>query len=146
MSSSSSQSASASSRGEPTSASRPPGGNESSKFECAICFEEATEPVVTRCGHLYCWACLHDWLVDGKEECPVCKAGVTVDSLIPIYGTAGGNQQDPRLRGIPQRPTAERTPNSHSVANSGGAPVRTSAAGTAGPQPSGTQQQQQQRQ
>jgi len=71
----------------------------------------------------------------------MCKAAVTVDSLIPLY-TTGGDEQDPRLRGIPQRPTAERTPNSHSVANSGGAPVRTSAAGTAGPQPSGTQQQQ----
>jgi len=112
------------------------------RFACGICKEGATEPVVTRCGHMYCWACLGKWLLEEDQtSCPVCKAGVTVDSLIPIYGTAGGNQQDPRLRGIPQRPTAERTPNSHSVASGGGAPVGTSAAGTAGPQPSGTQQQ-----
>mmetsp|Transcript_40905 Transcript_40905/g.131551 ORF Transcript_40905/g.131551 Transcript_40905/m.131551 type:complete len:112 (+) Transcript_40905:81-416(+) len=31
-------------------------------FECNICLEAAAEPVVTRCGHLFCWACLHQWL------------------------------------------------------------------------------------
>ncbi|GFH30751.1 RING-type domain-containing protein [Haematococcus lacustris] len=27
-------------------------------FECNICLELASEPVVTLCGHLYCWPCL----------------------------------------------------------------------------------------
>ena len=26
---------------------------EGSKFECVICFDVASEPVVTKCGHLY---------------------------------------------------------------------------------------------
>jgi E3 ubiquitin-protein ligase RNF5 len=29
-------------------------------FECTICFENAKEPVVTNCGHLYCWPCIFE--------------------------------------------------------------------------------------
>ena len=29
-------------------------------YECVICMETAKEPVVTRCGHLYCWPCIYD--------------------------------------------------------------------------------------
>ena len=29
------------------------------QFECNICFDAARDPVVTQCGHLYCWPCLH---------------------------------------------------------------------------------------
>jgi RING-type zinc-finger len=28
-------------------------------FECNVCLELASEPVVTLCGHLYCWPCLY---------------------------------------------------------------------------------------
>lgn len=31
----------------------------STAFDCNICFETPTDPVVTRCGHLYCWKCLY---------------------------------------------------------------------------------------
>jgi len=27
-----------------------------SQYECNICLETAVEPVVTFCGHLFCWA------------------------------------------------------------------------------------------
>lgn len=33
-----------------------------SRFDCNICLEPVTEPVVSRCGHLYCWPCLYRWL------------------------------------------------------------------------------------
>jgi zinc-RING finger domain len=29
------------------------------QFDCNICFDAARDPVVTQCGHLYCWPCLH---------------------------------------------------------------------------------------
>src|ERR1700737_3272066 len=29
------------------------------QFDCNICFDAARDPVVTQCGHLYCWACIH---------------------------------------------------------------------------------------
>ena len=30
-----------------------------SAFECNVCLELASDPVVTLCGHLYCWPCLY---------------------------------------------------------------------------------------
>jgi len=36
------------------------------RFTCAICLEIVSdEPVVTKCGHLYCWSCLYQWLEPG---------------------------------------------------------------------------------
>ncbi|CAN0221132.1 unnamed protein product, partial [Ectocarpus fasciculatus] len=34
-------------------------GEEDSYFECNICLDGVREPVVTRCGHLFCWPCLY---------------------------------------------------------------------------------------
>lgn len=78
----------------------------SGHFECNICFDDATEPVVTRCGHLYCWACLSSWLDRGQLECPVCKAGVSCENVIPLYGRGDTTKRD--CRTSTQRPRAER--------------------------------------
>lgn len=32
---------------------------EATAFQCNICYELAKEPVVTLCGHLYCWPCVY---------------------------------------------------------------------------------------
>ena len=56
-----------------------------SQFECNVCFDPASNPVVTKCGHLFCWSCLLSWL-QRAHDCPVCKAGVTRDEVIPIFG------------------------------------------------------------
>ncbi|CAA6662673.1 unnamed protein product [Spirodela intermedia] len=57
-------------------------------FDCNICLEDAAEPVVTLCGHLYCWPCIYKWLhLEGKAPaCPVCKAAVSQTALVPLYG------------------------------------------------------------
>ena len=31
-------------------------------FECNICLDVATDPVVTQCGHLYCWPCIYKYV------------------------------------------------------------------------------------
>lgn len=36
-----------------------PINDDASHFECNVCLEVAQEPVVTLCGHLYCWPCLY---------------------------------------------------------------------------------------
>jgi hypothetical protein len=80
-----------------------------SRFSCNICFDAVVEPVVTRCGHLYCWPCLFRWLEPGmlpeerqslgmsyvynnnnsgvinRRECPVCKSECSLSSLVPVF-------------------------------------------------------------
>ncbi len=80
------------------------------RFSCSICTDAVMEPVVTHCGHLYCWSCLYRWLENGmtvqernelfgfsalhsnnpyydpsKRVCPVCRAPCSVKRVIPIY-------------------------------------------------------------
>ncbi|XP_022766829.1 uncharacterized protein LOC111311586 isoform X2 [Durio zibethinus] len=86
--------------------------NDGSFFGCNICLDLAREPVVTCCGHLFCWSCLYRWLhvYSDAKECPVCKGEVTVKTLTPIYGR--GNithepEEDSDLK-IPPRPAGRR--------------------------------------
>ncbi|GAB2230762.1 hypothetical protein Drorol1_Dr00015050 [Drosera rotundifolia] len=66
-------------------------------FDCSICFESAYEPVVTLCGHLFCWACIFKWLrlrsIEPAQTCPVCKANISESLLVPLYGR-GGSRDD----------------------------------------------------
>lgn len=78
------------------------------RFSCNICLDAVSEPVVTQCGHLYCWPCLYKWLEPGmytcerarltgmatssrippdssRRVCPVCKAPCSVSAIVPIY-------------------------------------------------------------
>ncbi len=55
-------------------------------FDCNICFEPANSPVVTGCGHLYCWPCLEVWLGKGARDCPVCRGYLDDNNIIPILG------------------------------------------------------------
>ncbi|PAA89340.1 hypothetical protein BOX15_Mlig003093g1 [Macrostomum lignano] len=83
----------------------------SQQFECNICLETATEPVVSHCGHLFCWACVYRWMeTQGRSpSCPVCKSGISRDKVIPLYGRGGsGNTTDPRSR-VPPRPQGQRS-------------------------------------
>lgn len=87
---------------------------EAGNFQCNICLDLAQEPVVTLCGHLFCWPCLYEWLHDHSRssECPVCKATVVEEEIVPLY--CGGNSSThPQYRSttrvdIPSRPAAGR--------------------------------------
>ncbi|CAL1265438.1 unnamed protein product [Larinioides sclopetarius] len=78
-------------------------------FECNICLDTAKDAVISYCGHLFCWPCLHRWLETrpNRQVCPVCKAAISKDKVIPLYGR-GGSQQDPRDK-LPPRPPGQRT-------------------------------------
>ncbi|KAL8192480.1 hypothetical protein R6Q57_027665 [Mikania cordata] len=60
-------------------------------FDCSICLDFAKDPVVTLCGHLYCWPCIYKWLsfqTDSENNplCPVCKCEISKTSMVPLYG------------------------------------------------------------
>ena len=57
-------------------------------FECNICLDVARDAVISMCGHLFCWPCLHTWLETrpNRQICPVCKAGIGKDKVVPLYG------------------------------------------------------------
>ena len=78
-------------------------------FECNICLDFARNAVISLCGHLFCWPCLHQWLETRPQRqiCPVCKAGIGRDKVIPLYGR-DGDQKDPRDIPIPPRPRGQR--------------------------------------
>lgn len=66
-----------------------------SMFDCNICLDSPTDPIVTQCGHLFCWPCIYQW-IERSTLCPVCKAGITKENVIPIYGR-GQEKKDPRF-------------------------------------------------
>ena len=81
------------------------------RFSCNVCLDVVKDPVVTQCGHLYCWPCLYRWLKTHHTTCPVCKSGVTQENVIPIY--IRGVEHDPRLKAmdgseVPNRPQGHR--------------------------------------
>ena len=64
-----------------------------SKWNCKICLGDLKQPVVTQCGHLFCWKCMYRWWQQEKS-CPVCKGGIPTSKpphLTPIYGHDGDN-------------------------------------------------------
>ncbi|XP_030543506.1 E3 ubiquitin-protein ligase RMA1H1-like isoform X1 [Rhodamnia argentea] len=96
-------------------------GNSIGSFDCNICLESAQEPVITLCGHLYCWPCIYKWLhvqsaslaSDEHPQCPVCKSEISHTAMVPLYGR-GHCSSELELEGkssnravvIPPRPAA----------------------------------------
>ncbi|XP_057458369.1 uncharacterized protein LOC130749098 isoform X1 [Lotus japonicus] len=84
-------------------------------FDCNICLEMARDPVLTCCGHLFCWPCFYklSYAYSNARECPVCNGEVTEADLVPIYGKSSSSG-DHRLEleeaglSIPPRPMAQR--------------------------------------
>ncbi|CAN4094128.1 unnamed protein product [Withania somnifera] len=97
--------------------------NLSGGFECNICLDLVHDPVVTLCGHLYCWPCIYKWIhfqsislenTDNQQpNCPVCKAEVSQKTLIPLYGRGQATKPSPGKAPnlgivIPHRPSSPR--------------------------------------
>ncbi|MQL74958.1 hypothetical protein Taro_007321, partial [Colocasia esculenta] len=91
-----------------------------SQFGCNVCLETARDPVVTYCGHLFCWPCLYRWVAvhSPLRDCPVCKSAVEIGpvrlTVSPIYGppVAGDQERDPD---VPPRPRGRRIPRGRSA-------------------------------
>ncbi|XP_027344184.1 uncharacterized protein LOC113856536 [Abrus precatorius] len=91
------------------------GGCAGNLFDCNICLDMARDPVLTCCGHLFCWPCFYKlpYAYSNAKECPVCKGEVTDEGVIPIYGNANVDSSgqlelnETELR-VPARPHAPR--------------------------------------
>ncbi|XP_018104435.1 E3 ubiquitin-protein ligase RNF170 isoform X2 [Xenopus laevis] len=65
-----------------------------SDMTCPVCLQQATFPVETNCGHLFCGSCIiaywryGTWL--GAINCPICRQTVTL--LFPLFGAT--DQED----------------------------------------------------
>ncbi|KAK4749794.1 hypothetical protein SAY87_027243 [Trapa incisa] len=100
------------------------GYNQNNGFECNICLDQVKDPVVTLCGHLYCWHCIYRWLesqraspcdMEEPQQCPVCKSEISQTRLIPLYGR-GQATRNTKNKGhqlgiaVPPRPLAPILP------------------------------------
>ncbi|XP_028771032.1 uncharacterized protein LOC114728283 [Neltuma alba] len=84
-------------------------------FDCNICLDMARDPILTCCGHLFCWPCFYQvsYAYSNVRECPVCKGEVAETGIIPIYGNkddSSNRQLELKESGftIPPRPQAHR--------------------------------------
>ncbi|KAH7096631.1 hypothetical protein BKA62DRAFT_718995 [Auriculariales sp. MPI-PUGE-AT-0066] len=76
-------------------------------WDCGICLQPASNPCVTRCGHLFCEQDLGTWFrskATTEFQCPVCSAACIPDrDVVPIFGR-GRRPSDPESPTRP-RPT-----------------------------------------
>ena len=84
--------------------------SDNSQYECNICLDTARDAVISLCGHLFCWPCLHCWIETKphNQTCPVCKSAISKEKVIPLYGRNSTDKKDPRDK-IPPRPQGQRS-------------------------------------
>lgn len=55
------------------------------QWTCPICFDKLQSPVVTYCGHVFCYDCIDRWL-QKSDKCPICTKHVDRNDLIVVPG------------------------------------------------------------
>jgi predicted RNA-binding protein YlxR (DUF448 family) len=68
--------------------------SESGDLSCLICIDKFDEPTVTKCGHMFCKACIQECIVHGNKKCPVCRKSLGAKDLIRFYGFYGVKSSD----------------------------------------------------
>jgi hypothetical protein len=86
--------------------------NSGNFYDCNICLDMAKDPILTCCGHLFCWACFYkvSYVDSTSKECPVCKGEVTDSNVTPIYGNGNETRSSDSADDskLPPRPKARR--------------------------------------
>lgn len=100
---------------QPSSSATTINSHNAGPFDCNICISQAEDPVVTCCGHLYCWPCLFTW-VRRTSCCAVCRCLLRPHLIFPIYGNSEDvpfQYHNVSRRSIPPRPAGTRFSNQH---------------------------------
>ncbi|CAI8616779.1 unnamed protein product [Vicia faba] len=53
-------------------------------FNCPICMGPLVEEMSTRCGHIFCKACIKS-AISAQAKCPTCRKKITVKELIRVF-------------------------------------------------------------
>ncbi|CAG7838646.1 unnamed protein product [Allacma fusca] len=76
-----------------------------SKVNCNICFAFASDKkddsfVNTPCGHIFHHDCIRCWISKVSENpvCPICRANITLESLVKLYGVSPVKRQMSNLK------------------------------------------------
>lgn len=56
--------------------------DERDDLDCNICLFSSTEPVVTPCGHIFCWACLYRYASFNRDNQPIINMNVSTNQAI----------------------------------------------------------------
>lgn len=60
--------------------------NAPESVECPICVTYLDNPVVLRCGHLFCSTCINRWNTHSeKPKCPMCREHVDNQIVLPVH-------------------------------------------------------------
>jgi zinc finger of C3HC4-type, RING len=77
-------------------------------FDCSICLNYVELPVVTQCGHLFCWACIYQWARKSSicSICPICKCDLDISTVVTIFSK--GKSRIGGEYGMPNPPPVKR--------------------------------------
>ncbi|KAF1971405.1 hypothetical protein BU23DRAFT_555945 [Bimuria novae-zelandiae CBS 107.79] len=70
-----------------------------SQEDCPICLDTLKEPVITKCAHIFCTACI-DTVIRAQHKCPMCRAKLeslettTVKPAKELAAAATSNQEE----------------------------------------------------
>ncbi|ADM12601.2 RING-finger-containing E3 ubiquitin ligase [Encephalitozoon intestinalis ATCC 50506] len=76
------------------------------EYACNICYSRPEGPVLTPCGHLFCWGCLYIWSqsIRGCKFCPSCRSRMGIEEVISVLAVDSKKES----RGPPPRPANNR--------------------------------------
>ncbi|KAL3517821.1 hypothetical protein ACH5RR_020410 [Cinchona calisaya] len=66
------------------SAPPPPPPPKEPTFNCPVCMGPLVEETSTKCGHIFCKACIKT-AIAAQNKCPTCRRRVTVKDIIRVY-------------------------------------------------------------